>query len=163
MTTKGRNIRGSKMEPREVKFFEKQYLLKIRQQKKIGGLFKLLIQTISLFQRLKKRFLSLGPRIVIQRSETIKKMVTWRMISCCLCLRRSRSICKDCRRSFCWQAWRFWLLWRLVLPGCWSQFCGSNAPEVGALWRCVAANNEFSHYIILSQHESWCLVWKVTT
>lgn len=65
------------------------------------------------------------------------QVLTWlRMISCCRCLRRSRSICNDWRRSFCWQTCRLWLLW-MTPAGC-SQFCGSIAPDVGVLWRCVA-------------------------
>jgi len=71
-------------------------------------------------------------------------MLTWRIISCCLCFKRSRSICKDWRRSFCWQACRVWLLW-IAPAGCWSQLCGNIAPDAGVLWRCVAERPITSH------------------
>lgn len=34
--------------------------------------------------------------------------------------------------------------------GCWSQLCGSIAPDVGARWRCVAEETE---YVSLEQSE----------
>lgn len=69
----------------------------------------------------------------MQRSSS---KLTWRMISCWRIFKRSRSICRECSRSFCWLSCsdcdRPDTLSHDVEPD------GSTAPDVGARCRCTA-------------------------
>lgn len=74
------------------------------------------------------------------------------MISCWRCLSRSRSICSDCRRSFCWQACRD----ALAQPP-----PAAPAPATGVRCKCCAGNNhntrEYSTYYTDKRHIYWFL------
>lgn len=74
----------------------------------------------------------------------IRALVTWSLISCWRCLRRSRSSCKDCSRSFCWHACSEALTHALPAPP-------PAAPAVGAGLRCnsCAETIMFTCYVVL--------------
>lgn len=68
--------------------------------------------------------------------------LTWRMISCCRCFKRSRSIWSECNLSFCWVTCSDCDRPETPFNSHDAEPEGSTAPDVGVLCKCAAKTTQ---------------------